>query len=114
MIDVSSEDLLDLRQACREPVFRNRLNGKPLHLSGMYRAIKGGARAANGERITLETIRTPRGLLTSREAIQRFVERLPQPDAKPVATASRARQRQIDAATRELENAGFVVGGAGL
>ena len=109
MIDVREEDLIDLREACREPVFFNRRTNKPGNLATIYRHITRGARAVNGERIRLETIRTPRGLLTSREAIQRFVENLTDPEADRVVETSLARKRRVDEACTELTAAGFKV-----
>lgn len=109
MIDVASEELIDLRAACREPVFRNRLTRKPAHIATLYRHSTRGARAANGDRIKLETVRTPAGLVTSREAIQRFVEQLTNPTTEPAVESPRARQRRVDSACAELAEAGFQV-----
>ncbi len=111
MFDAMTEDLIDLRQACREKPFRNAKTGKPAHISSMFRHVMRGARAANGERIRLETIRVPSGLRTSREAVARFIARLTDPDA-PVATASpKARRKQIAQAEAELRAAGFEIDG---
>jgi hypothetical protein len=108
VIDALHDDLIDLRDACREKPFRHRRTGKPAHISSLYRHVMRGARASNGERIRLETVRTPSGLRTSREAIQRFISALTNPDLPPPTTASRRRQR--DAAEHELRNDGFEVG----
>lgn len=108
MIDVFQEDLIDLRQACREPVFRNRLTKKPAHIASVYRYVMRGARAANGERIRLETVRTPRGMLTSREAIVRFIEALTNPDTPTPTPTSATRRRQIEQAEKELAEAGML------
>lgn len=109
MIDVVNETLLGLREACREQVFRNRLTGKPAHIASLYRHVMRGARAANGDRVRLECVKTPSGLRTSREAIARFIAALTDPD-RPAPT-SRARAKQIAQAERELIEAGFEVGG---
>jgi hypothetical protein len=104
MIDISSEDLIDLRIACREPVFRSR-GGQPCHVSSLYRHILRGARDANGGRVKLEIVRTPSGLKTSRQAIERFIRQLTDPTAPlPQTKARRSRQ---EAAERELRDAGF-------
>ena len=60
-IDLLSEDLIDPRRACAEPVLRNARTGKPSHISRVYRYFMHGARAANGERVRLETILTHPG-----------------------------------------------------
>lgn len=107
--DLLSEGLIDLRRACAEPPLRNARTGKPCHVSQTYRYAMRGATAANGERIRLETILTPSGRRTSREAVVRFIARLTDPD-QPIS-APRARVRQIKSAEADLEAAGFEVGG---
>jgi hypothetical protein len=109
MIDMLKEDLIVLRAACREKPFRHRRTGKPAHISSLYRHVMRGARAANGERIRLETVRTPSGLRTSREAIARFIQALTDPGL-PLPTAAKRRQAQ-EAAETELRRAGFEIGG---
>ena len=111
MIDAINEDLIDLRQACREKPFRNPKTNKPAHIASLYRHVLRGARDANGSRVRLETIRTPSGLRTSREAIQRFIERLTDPDgtsreSAPIRTRSQ-RERQVNRDDAELAAAGY-------
>jgi hypothetical protein len=105
MIDIETETLIALRDACREPVFCH--GGKPIHISGMYRYIMRGAKAANGQRIRLETVRTPGGLRTSREAISRFISTLTDPGTAIPPPTTAARRRQIESAEKELARAGF-------
>jgi hypothetical protein len=107
MFDVLNEDLIDLRAACREKPFRHRKTGKPAHISSMYRHVMRGARAANGERVRLETVRTPSGLRTSREAVQRFIAALTDPHADAPPPRSRVRERQQAGAVAELMQDGF-------
>jgi hypothetical protein len=64
-----------------------------------------GARAANGERVRLETILTPSGRRTSREAIARFIALLTNPDGRVPAAGARA--KQVAAAEAELVASGF-------
>jgi hypothetical protein len=109
MIDIFGEDLIDLRAACKEPPFRHPKTGKPGHISGMYRHALRGARAADGSRIRLETVRTPSGLRTSREAIQRFIAALTNPDNPLPPPRSAIRQREIAGACSELEKDGFAL-----
>lgn len=111
MIDVLVEDLIDLRRACREKPFCNGRTGKPAHIASMYRHVMRGARAANGERVRLETVRTPSGLRTSREAIARFIAALTDPNTPLIASTSALRRRQVDRACAELADAGFDVEG---
>jgi hypothetical protein len=107
MINVLNDDLIDLRQACREKPFRNPRTGKPCHIASMYRHVLRGARAANGERIRLETVRTPRGLMTTREAIVAFIGKLTNPD-EPPAPRKASRERDISRAESELVGAGLM------
>jgi hypothetical protein len=108
MIDIFAETLLDVQAACNEPPFRNPKTGQPLHVSGMYRLFLKGARAADGTRIKLEIIRTPRGLKTSKEAIGRFIAALTNPGLPPPTSARRNREREL--AERDLTDAGFEIG----
>jgi hypothetical protein len=109
MIDVNNETLVTLNQARAHAVFLT--DGKRCSLGKIYRLAQHGARAVNGDRIRLEVIKTPTGLLTSREAIQRFVQLLSDPEADLPAPAPRARRKQIQHAEDELTAAGFEIGG---
>jgi len=109
VIDVLHEDVIDLRTACREKPFRHRRTGKPAHISSLYRHVMRGARSSSGQRIKLETIRTPSGLRTSREAIIRFISALTNPSLPSPTTATRRHQR--DSAERALRDEGFEIGG---
>jgi hypothetical protein len=108
MIDVMTETLIDLRAACALPPFRNR-RGEPCHLSSVYRHAQRGARGRNGERTKLQTIRTPSGLRTSLEAVQRFCESLTvgEPGVSPSPRTSVRRQRQHEAVEAQLIKAGW-------
>lgn len=106
MIDISTEQLIDLRRACREPIYRNPTSNKSAHISSVYRHVQHGARAISGERVRLEAIKTPSGLRTSREAIQRFIERLTDPAASGSGRSPAHRRRAIEAAKTSLKLAG--------
>jgi hypothetical protein len=115
MIDVNEEDIISIPQSCREPAFKDPKTGGPCHVSAVYRYITRGARAANGQRVRLETIKTPRGLATSRQAIQRLIERLTDPDAfggdapnaGSVAPTSASRRRAAARVDSELDACGI-------
>lgn len=104
MIDVLNENLIDLREAAKLPPIRTR-TGKAAHISKMFRLAKLGVRASNGQRVRLETVRCPSGLRTSTEAVQRFIRELTDPDATAQTPASR--QREVDTAEKELQQAGL-------
>ena len=107
MIDPLNEELIDLQAACSLPPFRNPKTGKPCHKSALYRHVLRGSRAANGDRVRLDVVRTPSGLRTSREAVLRFIRALTDPDTPlpPIPTKNRAKQQE--AAVAELVAAGF-------
>src|SRR5262245_17478042 len=72
MIDSASETLLSLGQAADELPRRRR--GRKVHVSCLYRWSTIGCRG-----VILETIQVGATRCTSREALQRFFERLSQP-----------------------------------
>jgi hypothetical protein len=83
--------------------------GKRTHLSTLLRWICRGARGPKGERVYLEALRAPRGWLTSREALQRFLVALtPTPgELAPTPRTPGQRQRASDRAAAALERAGI-------
>ena len=98
-IDLVSEQILSFPEAVR--LLPRRRRGRRPHISTLYRWAKG----ARGVR--LEVIRTPGGLATSAEAIQRFFERLSAPtEASPSRTA-RQRERDNKRVERELDDLGL-------
>jgi hypothetical protein len=103
MINALNEELIDLREATVLPPFRRR--GKPAHIASIYRYVQRGARAVNGERVRLETIRTPSGMKTSREAVERFLHALTYGEV--TATAAVTHSREHERAEAELLAAGI-------
>ncbi len=109
MIDLNRENVISLREATKlvPPMRRNR----PVNLSTVWRWALRGSRG-----VKLETLRLPGGLVTSREALQRFAVRLsggeptaetPSPGADP---ARKARRRaEIQAAEARLRARGISV-----
>lgn len=100
MIDIQNETVLSLTEAARH--LPRRRAGKRPHVATLYRWAQGGVRG-----VILETIQVGGTLCTSIEALQRFCERLTNPDAAPSARTSRARKRQIARAEKELDDAGI-------
>jgi hypothetical protein len=107
MIDLSTETRISLAVAAAEmPPGRN---GKKTHLSTILRWILQGAKAPNGARVRLEAIRLGGRWFTSREALQRFAERLtPRVEDEPPAPprSGTARSRAADRAGAELDKMG--------
>ena len=103
MIDSISETILTLTQAADDLPRRRR--GRKTHVSTIYRWAAAGCRG-----VCLETIQIGATRCTSREALQRFFERLSL--GNQVGTPSEAtrsvirRDRQSEAAGRKLEKLG--------
>src|SRR6516165_2362215 len=94
MFDISSESTISLTQAAR--LLPPGRRGRPVSLSCILRWVLTGATGPSGERVRLEAGRLGARWVTSREAIQRFAERLtPRLDAEtgtaPRSPASRRR-----------------------
>jgi Protein of unknown function (DUF1580) len=109
MLDLTTETPIPLAEAYRlVPPGRN---GKRTHLSTLLRWILTGAKhPTTGERIRLEALRIGSRWLTSRQALQRFAERLTPSvvDAPPVAPrTSGKRRRAADRAGEELDKIGI-------
>lgn len=100
MIDTGVENLIPLRDVPR--CLPLRPNGKRLHISAVYRWTLRGVKG-----IRLETVKIGGTTYTSREAIQRFSERLTgvAPAGTPVNPVSRGRQRQLEQANAAVAQA---------
>jgi hypothetical protein len=103
MIDLRAEQLITLEEAAAlRPGGRG---GRPTHRSTVYRWIGTGVRG-----VRLEGLRLGGRLYTSREALQRFADRLTRSDAAPPPPQSMgpaARVRAQRRATRVLDDLGF-------
>jgi hypothetical protein len=105
MIDLAAEQLITLEEAVRlRPEGRG---GRPTHVSTVYRWIKTGVRG-----VRLEGLRLGGRLHTSREALQRFADRLTglaeaQPTTRPDLVSATARRRAGERAARKLDALGL-------
>jgi hypothetical protein len=100
-IDTSSEKILTLGQAAAELPRRRR--GRKTHISTLYRWTVSGCRG-----VILESIQIGATRCTSREALQRFFERLSdsgRTGESPSAPRTIS-QRQSQAAAKQLEDLG--------
>jgi hypothetical protein len=109
MIDTTTEKLIPLNAAAGlVPPARR---GKRTHLSTLLRWILKGAKGPAGEVVYLEGIRIGHRWMTSREALQRFAERLtPRPTSAVPVSPPRTpgqRRRAAEAAERELDRIGI-------
>ena len=95
-INLHAEHILTIREAAEElPCL---CGGKQVHRSTIYRWMKRGARG-----VRLESLKIGRTKVTSREALQRFAERLVDAELPECQAAS---DRAI-AAEQELERRGL-------
>src|SRR4051794_16096172 len=96
VIDTTNETVVSLAQAADDLPRRRR--GRKTHVSTLYRWATVGCRG-----VVLETIQVGATRCTSREALQRFFERLSQPvqagaESRPVSRVRTLAQRQRAAA----------------
>ena len=108
MIDLISEAAISLSEAAAAvPPSRQ---GKRTNISTVLRWILFGVKSPQGERIRLEGIRFGGKWVTSRDALQRFAERLtPDLDGQTtvVPRTPISRQRAAVRAEKELEKVGI-------
>src|SRR5262249_14589463 len=108
MLDVTTESTITLVQAAAMlPPGRN---GARPTLGCLVRWILCGAKSPTGERVRLEAVRVGARWITSREALNRFAQRLtPQLDGEAPAAprTSGERRKASERAARELEQMGI-------
>jgi hypothetical protein len=107
VIDLASEQKIPLAVAAAETTPGR--NGKKTHLGTILRWILHGAKAPDGSRVRLAAVRLGGRWLTSREALQRFAERLtPALDAsnQPSSRGPEERRRASEQAAAELNRMG--------
>jgi hypothetical protein len=112
MIDVTTEQSINMREAAR--VYGASRGGRPTHVSTIVRHIVRGTRLRSGETVHLEGGRIGGKWVTTRQAIQRYVERLTaavlaEGDLAGVPTTASSTRRQ-----RELERVDHALDGAGI
>ncbi len=97
MLNFTDEELLPLGDVVK---LLPRRNGKKLHVCTVYRWAQRGLRGTR-----LETLAVGGRICTSREALQRFFERLSQPGQ---STGHRTSRKQaVERAERELRRQGI-------
>jgi hypothetical protein len=108
VFDLTAEPPLSLASAAKlVPPARG---GKRCHLSTLLRWILHGAKSPTGEVVRLEAVRLGGRWVTSREALQRFVERLTPSlgaESPPAPRTARHRRRASDRAAAELDSLGI-------
>src|SRR5262245_30944142 len=104
MIDISTEQLLTLLQAAR--VRPHGRLGRPTHPSTVYRWICRGARGVAGV-VKLEGVRIGGSWYTSREALQRFADRLTEAAATTPALPNANGSKAAKFADEEVVKLGY-------
>jgi hypothetical protein len=109
VLDLTTENPIPLAAAAKfVPPGRN---GRRTHLSTILRWVVRGARSPSGELVRLEAARLGGRWITSREALQRFAERLtPRLSDEPMSPSPRTpgqRRWASERAARELEKVGI-------
>src|SRR3954452_21551908 len=103
MIDAATETLLTLAQAAAE--LPRRRQGRKTHVSTLYRWTVSGCRG-----VVLESIQIGATRCTSREALNRFFDRLTNSggtgEGAPTQRSVTQRQRQTEAAEKKLKDLG--------
>jgi len=106
MIDFQSEELISLADAAK--LLPRRRAGRPVHVSCVYRWTQLGVKG-----IILESSQCGGGRVTSREALQRFFDRLTEQvesGRAPIPAPTRLsdqRRKSIEAAEKKLAAAGI-------
>ena len=104
-IDIANEHLIPVCQVPRR--LPPRSTGRRVHISAVYRWLTCGVRG-----VVLESIRIGGTTYTTLEALQRFADQLSKPEQQSTPTTPpppSTRQKQIDAATREVD---FILSGS--
>ena len=108
MIDLQIETSLSLSQAAR--LLPHGRRGRPVTLSCVLRWVLDGLRGPSGDLVRLEALRLGGRWITSKEAIQRFAEKLTpslgsvKPEAPRTPTQ---RSRAAEQAAKRLERHGI-------
>ena len=98
MIDLTQEELVAIRDVPKH--LPPRPTGKRVHISAVYRWLLRGIRG-----VRLESLKIGGTTYTSKEALQRFADRLTSPaqDLDTIPATTLTRKRQIDRATKQVE-----------
>lgn len=106
-INVFSETIVTLTEATKRIPRLNR--GERLCIRTIYRWVQKGCCGKDRNTVRLETTKIGGTTCTSLEALQRFFDQLNGDRAAttPPVMTSQIRQRQIEAAERELREAGY-------
>ena len=108
MIDLTAEEPISLNQAAR--LLPPGRGGRPVSFNCILRWVLDGARAPHGGIVRLEACRMGARWLTSRQALQRFAERLtplPGEDREKPPRTSKQRRSASEHAESKLQEMGL-------
>jgi hypothetical protein len=106
-INVFEESVVTLTEAAK--LLPRRRRGCKVHASCVYRWAQVGLKSASGMVVRLETVQVGGTKCTSKEALQRFFDRLQAPsplEISPAYPTSRVREAKIRQAERQLRMRG--------
>jgi hypothetical protein len=108
-INIFEESLLTFAQAAR--ILPKTDRGTRVHISSIWRWARAGLKGTSGMVVRLETVKVGGRRCTSKEALQRFLDRLQDqlPEISPPYPTSRARK----ARERQIEREWRMMGGEG-
>ena len=107
-IDVFSENVLSFREAAK--LLPKKPGTKGMNISTLHRWALRGLRSKDGEQVRLETVKVGGTTCTSKEALQRFFDRLSADEiiVPPPVVTSRSRQRECEKAEEYLRKEGVL------
>lgn len=103
-IDLTQEDLKTFAQAAR--LFPSRRGNRPVNPITLWRWHRRGV-SHNGQRVHLEAIRTPSGLVTSVDAVRRFLAKLNTENRDDGTPQAPSVSREIASAVDQLDADGI-------
>jgi hypothetical protein len=113
MIDIDQEQAITLREAAR--LYGSSRGGRPTHASTIVRHIVKGTKIPGGEVVRLEGGKIGKKWITTRQAVQRYVDTLTrvalaetETAEATTATVSKRRQQELARVDRDLDAAGIV------
>jgi hypothetical protein len=107
-IDAFAESVISFSEASR--LLPKRRGGRKVHVSCLYRWSQAGLRSESGMTVRLETVQIGGTRCTSKEALQRFFDRLQDrrlPEVSPEIPTMRTRSKQMRDTERKLRMMGL-------
>ena len=104
--DVTAEKAIPAREAIKL-IPSGRGGGAHISLQTLIKWMRDGVEVHGASRVYLDGCKLGRTVFTSREAIQRFAQACSTPDGQPERRPATVRTAACEAASSELEHAGY-------